>query len=426
MGKRRRRQWDITRTDLLGLSELSVESGRGSSHYFCVWNNDLDDDPCPLCGNSVIKMQDLFTKSYTDLVVDGENKYAVTLEYNFYKWRCLNEGCRHIFAKEIRFATKYDNVTHRLENEVARLVVDGRSYGEICDQLDGPITRQAVGQIFNRWVRTRDEKRKMIQPLQLAVLSGKTDKDRYTVFLNLDDGIKVIDILYGVDSAAIAAVLRSLNGLQVKTVITDCDPIIAATVKDCCPNALHIIPVDYWLKLASDDFKALAHKKLKWCTVYDKEKLIMMQEAELGLRGNDLKRLLAIRPAIAKPHVDFNRLRGMVANRDELWVYDELVDWMETVDEEFREEMVATEIQLGLYREEIEAHMHHRDAVPEQLYLLATRLEKLLKKQRTFSTEVLKARVLYSIETDLNNWIGIPIEDVLEFLDKEQNRRDLR
>lgn len=418
MGRHRTRPWDADRTALLDQSELWVQKGKGGKNYFRAWLVEPDVETCPLCGGDVIKVQDLFSKTYNDMISDGGHKRVISLEYRFYKWRCLNDKCRHIFAKDIGFATKYDNVTHRMEDEIARLIIAGRSYGEICDQLDGPITRQAIGQIFNRWVRSRDDQRRILYPPHnLAVLSGRTDRESYTIFLNLDDGIRVFDVLYGVDSADIAAVLRKLDATAVQTVLSDCDPIIAATVKDHCPNAVHIIPVDFWFKLVAADFAAFSHSRIKWCPVKDKDELIQTPYSELVMRQSDLKKILTMRPEMEEPYSDFNHLREIINRRDELWVYDELVEWIETVNDDFREELSVTEYQLQYYRQEIEAHMHHRDAVPDRLYRLTSRLEEILKKKRTFSTEVLKARVLYSRDADLDDWRGIPIEDVITTLE---------
>jgi len=418
MGRRRMRLWDDDRTELLNQPELWVEKGKGGRNYLRAWLVESDVETCPLCGGDVIKVQDLFSKTYNDMISDGDQKRVISLEYRFYKWRCLNEKCRHIFARDISFATKYDNVTHRLEDEIARLVIEGRSYGEICDQLDGPITRQAIGQIFNRWVRSRDDQRRILHPPHnLAVLSGRTDRESYTIFLNLDDGIRVFDILYGVDSADIAAVLLKLDVAAVQTVLSDCNPIIAATVKDHFPNAIHIIPVDFWFKLVADDFATFSHNRIKWCPVKDKDELIQTPYSELVMRQSDLKKLLTMRPEMEEPYSDFNYLREMINRHDELWVYDELVEWIETVDDDFREELSVTEYQLQYYRQEIEAHMHHRDAVPDRLYRLTSRLEEILKKKRTFSTEVLKARVMYSRDADLDDWQGIPIENVITTLE---------
>lgn len=125
MSRRAKRLWDDERTELLNQSELWVEKGKGGRNYYKAWLLESDVEECPLCGGSVIKVQDLFSKTYNDLISEGSQKRVITLEYNFYKWRCLNEKCRHIFARDIEFATKYDNVTHRLEDEIARLVIEG-------------------------------------------------------------------------------------------------------------------------------------------------------------------------------------------------------------------------------------------------------------------------------------------------------------
>lgn len=426
VSRRRKRLWDDNRTELLGQSELLVEKGKGGQNYFRAWLIESDVDACPLCGGSVIKVQDLFSKTYYDLVCENDRKRVISLEYRFYKWRCLNEKCKHIFAHDIGFATKYDNVTHRMEDEIANLIIMGRSYSEVHNKFDGAISRQAVGQIFNRWVRIRNEQCRMLHPLQhLAVLCGKTDKGRYTLFLNLDDNIKVFDILYGVDSANIAAVLHQLNSSEVQTVITDCDPVIANAVKDIFPNAVHIISVEYWFGLVAADFAGLAHERIKWCPVRNKDKLITMLDGEIGLRSSDLDKLLEMRPSIRQAYMDFNRLWNMITRRDELWVYNELVDWLESVDADFRRELSATEYQLSFYRHEIEAHMNHRDAVPDRLYRLTSRLEEVLRKQRTFSTEVLKARVLYAQDVDFQDWRGIPIENVIAILEDKDKDNDM-
>ena len=92
------------------------------------------------------------------------------------------------------------------------------------NQLSGSITRQAVGQIFNRWVRKKEACRKTAKlPSKLAILSGKTDRYQYTVFLNLDDGIRVYDIMYGVSSADIVAALLKNNVSDVQVVLSDCN-----------------------------------------------------------------------------------------------------------------------------------------------------------------------------------------------------------
>ena len=417
MGKRIRRHWDEERTELLGQPELSVERDRGRPDYFYGWNQDPDVEACPLCGGQVIKMQDLFSKTYKDIIVENGKMRVISMEYSFHKWRCLNGECRHIFAKEIQFASKYDNVTFRLEEEIASRVISGHTYGEIFNQLQEKITRQAIGQIFNRWVRKKEELRRIQStPSRMAVISVATEKERCVLFLNLDDGIKILDVLYGVDSAEIAAVIRKLDTAKVKTIVTDCEEIIVAAAKDFFPGAVHIIPVEFWFRLVTADFEAFSHDVLKWCAVRGKDFKIMIPKALLGPMVADLEEIFDARPAIKQPYEDYNLLRDIISDRDELWVYDELLEWSEFVDGEFGDYLSVTIMQLQHYRQEIENHAHYREEVPEPLSKLLDMLEIGLKSDRFFSTEVMKAKLLYGVQTDIENWTGIPLGDVLRSL----------
>ena len=419
MGKRIIRQWNEERTELLAQNELFVQKGKGSNKYFSVWLQEPEVESCPWCSSKALKMQDLFSKTYLDLIHDHENdkSYVINLEYCFHKFRCLNDECRHIFAKEIHFASKYDNVTYRLENKIARLVMSGLSYGKISDQLQDSITRQAVGQIFNRWVRKKDDHCNIqTSPSCIAIISGITDKDRYTLLLNLDNGISVYDTLYGVRSSDIAASLRRIGIKNIQTVVSDCNPTIVETIKDHLPDATHIIPVHYWFKLVSDDFSDFTHELIKWCTVRDKDDLIMEPIAGLGLRTSNLDRLFKERPAVKTPHKNFNDLRTLINRRDEMWIFDELVEWTTELDPDFKDYLSITIDRLYLHQNEIEAHVHYRDLIPEQLFKLTEEIEYYISNMRTFSAEVLRARLLYSAEADLQNWNGVPITNVLAAL----------
>lgn len=277
MAKQIFRGEDEGRTELLGHGELFVEKGEGSDTYYSAWLHDPEIERCPRCGNDAIKTQDLFSKTYWDLVRVGEKKKAIQLEYKFYKYRCLKKDCGHVFSKPVHFASRRDNVTFRLENEIAQQVLKGASYAQIANQLSGSISRQAVGQIFNRWVRKKEACRKAAMlPSRLAILSGKTDKDQYTIFLNVDHGIRVYDIVYGVSSADIVAVLLKDGVPNVQVVLSDCNPIIVDAIRGYLPRALHIIPVEYWFSLVTADFAEFAHEKLKWSSV--KNLTSIMQE----------------------------------------------------------------------------------------------------------------------------------------------------
>lgn len=167
------------------------------------------------------------------------------------------------------------------------------------------------------------------------------------------------------------------------------------------------------------DFEAFSHEALKWCAVRGKDFKIMIPKAVLGPMVADLQPIFDARPSIQQPYEDYNTLREIISNRDELWVYDELLEWCATVGSEFADYLSVTIMRLQLYRQEIENHVHYREDVPEPLSRLVDMLEIDLKSERFFSTETIKAKLLYGVQADLEHWTGVPIEDVLESLLEE-------
>ena len=416
MAKRTHRPLDTDRTGLLGLDELYVLNGRGDRNNFFAWQHEHELNCCPLCGGKAIKIQDHFAKTYLDYIVDSGHPRVIRLTHEFFKYRCLNEKCRHIFSKEIGFASKFDNVTYRLENEIARKVIEGYSYSLVQGLFQDTISRQAVGQIFHRWTQ-RKESARAIQdpPSSLAILTGHAGENRYTLFLNLDDGIRVFDVLLGVDSADIGSVIQKLVP-GVGTVITDCDPTINDAVANYLPSALHIIPVELWLRPATELYQEFAHIKIKWCPVARKDSLIMIPRSRINRDEYDLERLLAARPEVKPAYEDYSRLRGLIERRGELWVYAELKEWADSVCDDTNAFLAPSLYLLKEYRSEIEAQTQHRKAVPARLAEYVSELEDLLSQAKTFSEDILKARVLYAVDTDLQDWRGVPIQNVIQTL----------
>ena len=417
MAKRPRRRLDTDRTELLGLDELFVLNCRGDRNNFFAWQHEHELNCCPLCGGKAIKIQDHFAKTYFDYIVDSGHPRVIRLTHEFFKYRCLNAECRHIFSKEIGFASKYDNVTYRLENEIAHKVIEGYSYSLVQGLFQDTISRQAVGQIFHRWTQ-RKESARAIQdpPSSLAILTGQAGENRYTLFLNLDDGIRVFDVLLGVNSAEIGSVIRKLVP-GVETVITDCDPTINDAVADYLPSALHIIPVELWLLPAIELYRRYAHEIIKWCTVPQKKSLIMIPRFRITY-GDEyaLGRLLDARPDVKPAYEDYSRLRGLIERRGELWVYEELLEWADSVCDDTNDFLAPSLYLLQAYRSEIEAQTQHREAVPARLAEYVSELEDLLSQAKTFSEDILKARVLYAVDTDLQDWRGVPIQNVIQTL----------
>ena len=58
-----------------------------------------------------------------------------------------------------------------------------------------------------------------------------------------------------------------------------------------------------------------------------------------------------------------------------------------------------------------------------RLCLLTSEIEAQLAELRTFSDAQLKARVLYSVPAELDDWRGIPIENVIAALEEMNLQR---
>ena len=418
MARTRNRSYDPERTEQLALDELFVEKAASADSDWIVWNHASSPDHCPYCGSTSLKTHNHFKKYYLDLLPGTSEPRK--FEYNFYKYRCLNPECRKIFAVPIKFATVNDHVTHRLENQIVQWVIEGNPYDQIVIMLQDTLTKPAVGQIFNRWLKEKAIRRKVLSPpSKLAVVSGMLNgnKDMYAVFLNLDDGIRVFDILYNAGSADIYGTLKEIGLDNIKMILSDCNPVITNVIQGYCPKIPYVVPINYWFQVVSEDFHRFSHEILKWCQVRNKDDLIMQRPDTLAYRDN-LDNIFHSRPAIIEPHTKYNQLRTLISRRDEMWIFKELEDWVDSLDADMKRELHPSILLLHQLQRPIEEQLHYRDEIPDMLFHYTSTLEQILaeKQFRVFSDEILKARVLYSTENNLDHWTSVPIQNVISAL----------
>ena len=76
------RQIDNTRTELLDQRELFVQKGKGGARYYSTWLHDPEVAYCPYCGSKAFKTQDLFSKTYLDLILDEGKKKVIQRIYS--------------------------------------------------------------------------------------------------------------------------------------------------------------------------------------------------------------------------------------------------------------------------------------------------------------------------------------------------------
>lgn len=431
MAKRAIRQEDRPRTERLAMDELFVVKGRGDEKNYVAWLYDDVPECCTACNGKTFKVHDRFSRTYTDYIMEDSVPKIISLIYEFYKYRCLNPDCGRIFAADISFATVNDNVTHRLEDKIAELVIGGSSYEEISNVFSGMLTRQAVGQIFNRWTQIRNDRRKMpCSPDIIGAIAGSTQDDVYTLVFSCEDddlgkkAIRVLDILLGIDSERIVASLRRFGSAATHFVLTDCNPTVYAAAKEALPKAVHIIPAELWFKLVRQDYVDYIHPTLRWLTNPRKETLMLDPRAE-GNENMDpqLKRIFEARSEahLEDTYHDYHYIRERITDRDFRWTISELDDIRGELDDmKFCEQMDPTFLQYSEYRSEIARQEENREVVPETLLFQTDRLEELIGKRRIFSEEALQAAVLYSVDADPEIWQGIKIEEIIKKLTELQ------
>ena len=378
MAKSDIRQIDYDRTSLLDIEELSVQKGKGGKNVFYAWNTDDDPESCPFCGGTSYKVQNRFKKIYVDLLSENGIKRPITLIYSFYKYRCLSSECRRIFSREIGFASGNDNVTNRMRDRVIELVLFDLPYEQVSLEFSKAITAQAVGQIFNRWVADHETRRVFRQtPSVLGVVSGIIGNNSYTLYLDLDQEIRVLDIQLGVSDSVIRGTLRNLGADRVDYVITDCNETINYVVEDTLPTNKHIIPIAYWFGLLTADYKEFAKKVLQKRQEPHKVERFLDDSPD-----PTRDKLLRLRPRLKDPYQDYIRLKNLLGRRDELWVYSELIEWKESISDDMRSAAELSMMLLQPYQEQIANENFHREVVPEKLFQLTSDIEAQLTELR--------------------------------------------
>ena len=433
MPRREQLPLDAVRTDLLAIDELFVVRGLGDSDNYEAWQYEYEEKPdcCPVCSGKEIKVQNKFSRIYTDYIIEDNMPRIIDLKYHFYKYRCKNPDCGRVFQTEISFATVNDHVTHRLEDKIAELVIGGSSYEEISrNAFNNQLTRQAVGQIFVRWVHARNENRKTKgQHNIIGAITGNTDRDVYTMIFACkkekdEQGtialrIYVLDILLGVETDSIVASLRRYGNNTTHFILTDCNPTVYSAAKEALPKAVHIIPAELWVKLVRQDYVDYIQPSLRWLPYRNKMDL-MLQQRPPDKEYTDplLKRMFDVREGLEVTYTDYQNIVDKITDREVRWNINELDQIPEDMyDPVFREQMSATMIQYKEYREEIAREAENWEIVPETLLFQTDRLEELIRGRRTFSEEALQAAVLYSIKSDTEDpqdWQGVRIEEIIK------------
>ena len=139
---------DNQRTKLLDLPGYKVLKRGDDPRIFFVDDTEPIEKFCPVCMSENLRNQGSRERMYIDLLKSPEFPF-IYIVYSLRKFKC--RCCGKVFFIQPTFAEPYSRLTNRLVDAIVRGVLSGGfSYEYVSQELCGEISRQVVGQIFNR------------------------------------------------------------------------------------------------------------------------------------------------------------------------------------------------------------------------------------------------------------------------------------
>lgn len=418
---RKLKAYDQKLDDELDLEHLAATAGNTYDIY--AMNPDTSIPECPECHRRM-KNHGKYERQYLDVICeDGKPPRFIVLHYLFYKYRCMNEECkRTLYQKPVSFAKENANVTERLEDLIVRYA-SALSYSKTEQKIRGTVSKQAVGQIAKRWTEAKDEERGSIfySPRVLGLESFFWDSREYILAVDAGDRqLCIIDILNGVDTEKIQLLLSHLDNTKIEYVVTDCNPIIVDTVRDLLPAAEVLVNTDALLQEALDSFWEIIMTDAKHTMNDDKARLMKepneLNEWEVGL----VRRITEQKPRVSASYDHVNMLRSILSRQ---WDISDIKDWEYKIPIDCKKEFSMASEYIEEYWKELLNFYKRRRIVTSGLYAKLKKLDNKMKKFKSCSDELFRARVLYlckagkKLNASDGKWHGAPYEEVMEIMD---------
>ena len=434
----------------VGIDELEIV-GYEAGQYVAI-NSDHEVPVCPKCKSKCINHK-IRKRIFTDVIHDETGKAKmIYLRYDQYMYRCQNKKCRHLFAKEISFARKNAKVTKRFEKQIARMALS-KTYGEIKSKFGENLARSTIKDVLDRWGELQNRRQKFIfTPRVLCVFPFKANSLEYVVFADGTDEKKlVIDVIANYTSAKVIEALNRLDMNVVEEIIIDTTPELVSLIQDYFAGIELQIHPRSLLQSARIDFKSIIHEdglyirndvKKSMLKAPDEFKLMEGDgqfEKDYNARINEelgfIRAATETRPRINSAYTLFLELhKALLPEMD----YDVLNSWKESI------QLAATvfseaERTLGYLHEDdfgltlgyIETYMQElmtfylrRTNVTQEIYDQLYELNEILNNFHTYSDESLRCKILYladAVTEEINGkkyWHGVPIEDIIEKIEK--------
>lgn len=420
-------KFDPVRTASLDIEELEVIADMGDDNTYYGVNSDSTLPACLRCKGANVRTQDRFKKTYKDVIqVNGKNQF-ISLIHIFYKYRCLNQDCHHVFPKPITFAHTEANITYRLQNKLIHYAMY-MSYSNATAYAGNHVSVQAVGQILKRWTAEKDEERgPLYSPKVLGLISCSSKKGKYVIAIDAgDDELHIIDVLPSVSSVAIVNLLNRMDVSAIDYILTDCTQTIVDTIKDRFPNVKILMDTDFLLTEIFNEFHQVLNKDGRQLYARDKRLYTKAPETlteEETENFEDIRRGKN-RERLNNAYTHMNLLRNLLSHD---WSVQDIMNWNAQVPDDCLDVFEFSSAIVDTYWDELHKYYLNQEVVQKDIYGRLKALNEIVSKFSSYSDEVLRARILYLSPADYKNtkWIGLPLNSALKNMEALVNEGGL-
>lgn len=430
---------DYDLTAMLGLDELEVvkyEDGQ-----YTAMNADHELPKCIYCGGDT-RNHDTRTRNFYDCIKDEEGKpQFIYLAYDQYMYQCLNTDCHSLFPRKIDFARGNAKLTKRLEEMIVHYGMF-LSYGDIKNKFEDKISRTTVKDTISNWTNRHDEDRgAFYTPEILCIISFETTKVNYILVADgVDENKCIIDVLLDIGSGQVMSILSRFDKSKIKRVVVDVNPTIVEVIRDQLPGVEIQVHTGALLLCAKKEFELLINNEGPHLYKVDRKSLLKSPQElailegssdevkryndEITYENNRISHIIGTKPRIGVAYEHIINLYKVLSPDSD---YSNLKKWEDAVSIVCPEDFELTIAYVEHYMQELLNFYLRRTEVTKDIYDELVILNNLIDEFKTYSADVLRAKILYQVEPLLEEvdgktlWRGVPLEKVIAITKKLLN-----
>lgn len=440
MARPRRFEQDVLLTEMLDIEDvIALDHPKADDDNIYATLDDFEFPVCKYCKKNM-RNHDIKEKEFLDVIEDNEGKhYFIKLHYLASRYRCVTPGCRNVVTKEIRFADLKARTTYRAEAYIVNLAMT-YSYRNIekmiawnvsddweeryCDEVlldkDRKITAQGIGAVIKRWVANKDAERQFITPEVLGLRTCDSGIANYIIAYNaakLDNFDKsdvcVIEVLKEVSIRVVDEFLDTLCKEQIKFVHVDFNETLINEIRQQLPNAVVMISTDVILESIIKDFSDYLRVHMKQMSHELKEAMLGDPGLITAVQDTRLNEKFEQYAELNNAYHFVERLWDLILNENPS---DDLQAWNTEMEIVCKEQFEYTAEYVETYWNEIFNYYSRREVLEGEAYEKLKRLDEAMRVFKNFSTDILRAKILYlgTTRDEPSQWDGIEVESIIE------------